>query len=255
MILYFTGTGNTKFVAEALADKLGDELVNVADYTKKGETLSVTAEKPFVFLAPIYAWRYPRVVEELIKNAELSGSSMVYCIATRESQSGKAAKYMRKIVTAKGLDYKGFTSVNMPNHYPLASSHPTEEEMWENCKKVLPEIEEIASRIKKGERLEDKGNVIFPGLMSGVVNAAFYRFLISSKGFIVSDACIGCGACERRCPMGNIEIKDSKPQFGDNCTWCFGCIEYCPKGAIDIKGKTEGKPRSTCPEYKKVVKE
>ena len=48
MILYFTGTGNTKFVAEALADKLGDELVNLADYTKQRKTLSVVSEKPFV---------------------------------------------------------------------------------------------------------------------------------------------------------------------------------------------------------------
>lgn len=254
MILYFTGTGNTKFVAEALADKLSDDLVNMADYIRQGKRLSVESESPFVFLAPIYAWRYPRVLEDLIKNAELSGTDVVYCIATRESQSGKAAKYMKKIITEKGLDYRGFTSVNMPNHYPLASSHPSKEEIWADCEKVLPEMERIASCIKRGEHLKDQGNVIFPGLMSGAVNAAFYRFLISSKGFVVSDDCIGCGACSRRCPMGNIEMKDGKPQFKDNCTWCFGCMEYCPKGAIDLKGKTEGKPRSVCPEYRKIVK-
>lgn len=249
MILYFSGTGNTKFVAEALADALRDDLVNMADYTRSGETLSVHSERPFIFLAPIYAWRWPRVVEELIRKAELSGNNAVYCIATRESQSGTAAKYMQKIITAKGLDFKGFTSVNMPNHYPLASSLSAPEETRRYLENILPELDRLAARIQKGEHLTDRGNVVLPGFMSGPVNAAFYRLLISSKGFKVSDACIGCGTCARRCPMGNIEMRDGLPRFGDKCTWCFGCIQYCPKSAIDMKGRTEGKPRGTCPTY------
>lgn len=250
MILYFSGTGNSKFVAEALADVLCDDLINMADYTRSGKTLSVQSERPFIFVAPIYAWRYPLVVEELIRKANLTGSNVVYCIATRESQSGTAAKYMQKIIITKGLDYGGFTSVDMPNQYPLTSSHPTPEETQRHLEKILPELKSLAARIRKGEILEDSGNVILPGFMSGPVNAAFNRFLVSSKGFTVSDACVGCSACARRCPMGNIEMKDGIPHFGYKCIWCFGCIQYCPKAAINMKGRTEGQERSTCPEYK-----
>ena len=254
MILFFTGTGNTQFVAEALADMLHDDLVNMAYYTRSGETLSCHSERPFIFLAPIYAWRYPRVVEELIRKAEMTGSKAVYCIATRESQSGTAAKHMEKIITSKGLDFKGFTSVNMPNHYPLASSIAKQEESQRYLEKLLPELKSLAAEIQKGAQLKDRGNVVLPGIMSGPVNAAFYRFLISSKGFKVTDACIGCGACARRCPMGNIEMRDGRPHFGSNCTWCFGCIQYCPKAAIDMKGRTEGKARSVCPSYQSASK-
>ena len=34
MILYFTGTGNSRFAAEALADRLDDEVICANDYIK-----------------------------------------------------------------------------------------------------------------------------------------------------------------------------------------------------------------------------
>lgn len=161
---------------------------------------------------------------------------------------------MKKIITEKNLNYRGFTSVDMPNQYLLSSPVSTPEQTREYLGKILPTIEEIADTINKKEELNDNGNVPLPHLMSGIVNAACNKFMMTSKTFKVSDECIGCGKCEKRCPMGNITMTDHKPHFGSRCTWCFSCIQYCPKSAIDIKGKTEGKARYVCPEYKKFIK-
>lgn len=81
MILYFSGTGNTKFVAEALADKLNDKLLNTADFIRSDKRLQVHSDKPFVILAPIYAWRFPRPVEELIQKCRIYGKQkrILYC--------------------------------------------------------------------------------------------------------------------------------------------------------------------------------
>ena len=38
MILYFSGTGNSKYVAQRIADALGDELVNLNDRIKDSNT-------------------------------------------------------------------------------------------------------------------------------------------------------------------------------------------------------------------------
>ena len=35
MIFYFSGTGNSKYCADMLADKLEDIVINVAEYIKK----------------------------------------------------------------------------------------------------------------------------------------------------------------------------------------------------------------------------
>ena len=231
MIYYFSGTGNTKFVADCLADSLHDELTDLADFTRAGRPLRSESARPHVFLAPIYAWRFPRVVEELIRNAALSGSRDVYCVATRESQSGRAGDYLRRIVEAKGLTFKGFTSVDMPNEYLLSDP-------------VSPPAE-TAACLRAG----------LPGVMSGIVNAAANRFLMTSGRFAVSDACVGCGACAKRCPMANIVMETGRPKFGKTCTWCFSCVQHCPQSAIDIGKRTVGKPRYVCPDYQRFIKE
>ena len=38
MILYFSGTGNSKYVAKRIADALGDALVNLNDRIKASDT-------------------------------------------------------------------------------------------------------------------------------------------------------------------------------------------------------------------------
>ncbi len=35
-------------------------------FSETGKILTMESEKPHIFLAPVYAWRYPRPVEELI---------------------------------------------------------------------------------------------------------------------------------------------------------------------------------------------
>ena len=58
-------------------------------------------------------------------------------------------------------------------------------------------------------------------LKSGVINAAFYRFIVKANKFIVSDACIGCGKCAESCVLNNIELRGGRPIWGGRCTHCM----------------------------------
>ena len=49
--------------------------------------------------------------------------------------------------------------------------------------------------------------------------------------------CIGCGLCERLCPMGNIAVKNGIAVSGDKCTMCYRCISKCPEQVITLLGK------------------
>lgn len=40
--------------------------------------------------------------------------------------------------------------------------------------------------------------------------------------------CIGCGLCEKLCPMDNITLTDGIASSGDRCTMCYRCISKCP---------------------------
>lgn len=47
MILYFSATGNTKFVAEELAGCLDDEALDLCDKIKQHDYGTIRSDKPF----------------------------------------------------------------------------------------------------------------------------------------------------------------------------------------------------------------
>ena len=147
MILYFTGTGNSKFVADYLAEKLEDEVLSLNTVIKNGDKLICESEKPYIIIAPIYAWRVPAVVEERIKNAKLKGSKSVYCIVTMGENSGNADKYLKKIITGKGMNFTGYTGVVMQNNYLFMEKMPKPRDASTALKNVIPKLDIIESAI------------------------------------------------------------------------------------------------------------
>lgn len=49
---------------------------------------------------------------------------------------------------------------------------------------------------------------------------------------VITDQCIGCGACVSTCPFGAIIMQDGKAFITEACTACGACIDVCPVGAI-----------------------
>ena len=56
MILYFSATGNSKYVAEKIADATGDNAVSIDEYEG--------SEKISGIVCPTYSWGVPSVVRE-----------------------------------------------------------------------------------------------------------------------------------------------------------------------------------------------
>lgn len=70
MILCFSGTGNSKYVAQRIADALDDALVNLNDRIKASDTSSVETGERVIIVTPTYAWRIPRVVRDWLRKTE-----------------------------------------------------------------------------------------------------------------------------------------------------------------------------------------
>lgn len=253
MILYFTGTGNSKFVADAISHITDDEIISLNDVIKNNLSTNFHSEKPFVIVAPIYAWRFPLIIENLIQKANFTGSNEMYFIGTMASQSGNCNKYLEKICNEKGLKFKGFSSVSMPNNYVISSVMPNEESIKKTLSNAMPILKEIANKISLNSTIEKTDKTPLPWLLSGIINTSFNKFAVTSKNFVVSDKCTSCKKCERFCPVNNIEIESGKPKFKNSCVSCYGCIHRCPVEAINIKRKTENHGRYVCPEYSKYI--
>ena len=51
--------------------------------------------------------------------------------------------------------------------------------------------------------------------------------------YVITDACIGCGACEAGCPVSAISEGDTQRVIDtDVCIECGACAATCPVDAI-----------------------
>lgn len=245
MILYFSGTGNSRYLAERIAAATGDNLLSINDLLKRdaGDIL-VSEDRPWVFVAPVYAWRLPRVVEQLLRKTVFIGSRSAYFILTCGSDTGRAADYAGRLCRDKGWQLRGFAEVKMPENYIALYPVPEQDEALRIIRQAEPLTDRIAEDISQGRGFAVyKGRGLYGKLMSGLINPVFYALIVHARGFHLNDKCVGCGRCEELCPLNNISLPGQKPAWGDNCTHCMACICGCPEAAIEYKRKTQGKPR------------
>ena len=247
MILYFSGTGNSGYVAKRIADALGDGLLSMNDRIKAGDTSPVETGERLIVVTPTYAWRIPRVVGDWLAETDFPGGSQAWFVMTCGSETGNAAKYNRALCREKHLTYMGTAQIVMPENYIAMFNAPRAEEARRIVARAEPDIDGAISAIRAGEGFAPPRNNLYDRFMSGPVNPIFYSFFVKAKAFAAGDACTGCGRCARLCPKNNITIQNGKPVWGGDCTHCMACICRCPAEAIEYGKKSRGKPRYQFP--------
>lgn len=71
---------------------------------------------------------------------------------------------------------------------------------------------------------------LLPSFLGGIARYFFKRPPVAT------DKCVGCGICERGCPVGAITIRDGKAVMNRRkCIMCLCCHELCPHHAIKIR--------------------
>ena len=64
MVLYYSGTGNSKYIAKCIASALETDCLNLNERIKAEDTSSVQTEENVILVTPTYAWRIPRIVSD-----------------------------------------------------------------------------------------------------------------------------------------------------------------------------------------------
>lgn len=246
MILYFSGTSNSRYVAEQIAKITSDEIISINDKLQNNDISDILADDRLIFVVPTYAWRIPRVVREWILKTNFKGIKNTWFVMTCGSEIGNAEKYNKKLCNKKGFTYMGSTGVVMPENYIAMFDSPKDDEIEEIFSQADKEIKNIIDVLVQNKPFPTPRNNLQDKFMSGPVNMLFYPMFVKAKGFYADNKCTNCGKCVKVCPLNNIEIKNNKPVWNNNCTHCMACISYCPTNAIEYGKKTVGKQRYKC---------
>ena len=78
MIYYFSGTGNSKYVAQRLAEALDDSAVSVSDNPIR----EIPDGEPVGFVSPTYFWGLPWLLADFVRALHLTGDHYCYVALT-----------------------------------------------------------------------------------------------------------------------------------------------------------------------------
>ena len=190
MILFFSGTGNSEYVAERIGKDIGDTVLNLFDKIRKKDYSALQSDKPWIVVTPTYAWRIPRIVTDWLRKTELIGSRDIYFVLTCGGDIGNAGAFLRRFCMEKGLEDRGCASVLMPENYIALFETPSEEEALALIERAEPKITDIARMIKEGRILPEQQVNGKDKIRSGLVNTVFYPLMVHAGKYYATDACI-----------------------------------------------------------------
>ena len=247
MIIYFTGNGNSRLVAERLAGATGDALWCLDAAAFASMAIDAAVGERVVWVMPVHSWGMPRAVARYIAMVRVAaGVATVphYLALTCGDDCGLTVGQWRRAMAERGWRAVSAFSVAMPNTYTLMPGFDVDSpEVASRKLGRMPErVAHIASAILAGGGADDVTEGSFPWMKSRVVYPWFMRWEVRPGKFHADERCVACGRCRVVCPLGNITSDgDGRPRWGGDCTLCLGCYNCCPRHAIGYGGRTKGK--------------
>ena len=199
MILYFSATGNSKYVAERIAKATNDECIFILDIMKDEKCfLSIKENENVGIVSPTYAWGCPSVIIDFLNKVSFSGKkkSYFYYIATYGTTQGNNGYLADKNLSQNtGIKFYAFFSVKMPDTWTPIFDLSNKETVAVINKNAEPQIDEIIQKIQQ----KSSGNFMRNKLPKFVAPSykPYYENMRKTKHFTVDDSCIGCRLCEK----------------------------------------------------------
>ena len=243
IIFYFSGTGNSLYVAKEIAKTF--EHVDIVAIPQAID------EKRFVyenysqvgFVMPLYFMGMPVMVKEFIDKISIPNAAYIFSIVTRAYTKGLVFTEINKMLIKKGKNLNYGKYISFPDCYIRWDQAHDEKSQLKVFKKAEEQLEIIKQEILGEDIFIQKEGEILTST-SFVVNKIWSIRLPSiNKSFKVSSDCIQCGICIKICPAKNIELEDNVIKWNEKCQDCMACVQSCPSKAIYFNSRTKSKKR------------
>lgn len=237
MIAYFSGTGNSRYVAQALARHLHEDILNMET---RQPFRGLETEETLGLVFPVYAWGVPGIVEDFLRDMEI-GRHYVWTVMTCGDDMGYADRVLERILGRK-LD--AAFSVGMPNTYVCLPGFDVDSPVLAQKKvdATRQQLPVIAEQVRQRRTARSLTRGSMARTKTYLLRPLFQKFLLTDRYFKVSNQCNACGLCMAQCPMHDIVPCGEHPTWGHTaCIGCLRCYHNCPRRAIDWGRFTAGK--------------
>ena len=243
MIIYFSGTGNSLYAAEYLLEE-NERLVSLAELIRQQNyTIGLENGERLGLVFPVYFYTVPSIVREFLEKAEIRNAGYVFGIMTCGGGTAQASAVLKKILAKKDITLSYFKELLMPDNSMLFYQIPGPEKAEGRIRDAANVLEGIKKDIGDKKTTAIGNNTLISSLMG-----LGYDLCSGTEKFYAGESCIGCGQCERNCPMQIIRMQDKKPVWTlKKCCKCSACINRCPVKAIQYGKATKKRNRYVNP--------
>lgn len=242
MIFYFSGTGNTRWAAETLAQTTNERLFFIPEELHTPCEYALAEGERIGFCFPVHGWQPPRIVRRFVERLTLHPSSSArhyaYALCTCGDSIGQAMDMLHRQLEQKDIQLASTLSLVMPESYVCLPFMYTDTPQREREKITAADAElnafcDVVLQRRQGYNHLVRGAA--PWMMSHVIGGYFNNRMVHDRKFTVdADVCTHCGLCAKVCPVGDIDFGGT-PQWkhDDSCTSCLSCYHHCPVHAIN----------------------
>ncbi|MCL2662555.1 MAG: EFR1 family ferrodoxin [Oscillospiraceae bacterium] len=245
--LYFSGTGNTKYVSELFSQKMDAKCFSIeedVDFSAEIRTHDTIA-----FCYPIYGSRVPHIMRAFVHKhkSDIIGKKIVI-LATQQAFSGDGARVFADLFEdgkIKVIYAEHFNMQQNMGNIPVWSAlfTPSEKSMKKENRKTDAKMNIVCYNIKNGivkKRGFNKISVIL-GYIQGkpwqrktneITPTRLEKKVIGNLR--IHEDCNACNLCVDICPAKNLVYQAKEIEHLNNCTVCYRCVNRCPQKAITV---------------------
>lgn len=239
IVLYFTATGNSLFIAK----QLSDSPLSIPQELKKADLIYEADEIGFVF--PDYAAAVPVIVREFVEKAQFK-APYIFSVITFGNASVNVAEWWNDWAKAKGLHNNYINTILMVDNYlpvfDMNEQIKIDKKTDENMAGIIGDISGHKDFIAPSEM-----GWLTKEMLQGMQEMHFSQ---KSEQLIKLDAdkCIQCTTCTEVCPRGNFSLASGELQISGKCEFCLACVQNCPQHALSLERERNKEARYRHPD-------
>ena len=235
VMFYFSGTGNSKYIAELFGQEMGAACHSIEEDIDFGALID--ASETIGFCYPVYMSRVPRIMREFAARHmdRLKGKRLVI-LCTQLIFSGDGARAFAAMFPPGHIEVAYAEHFFMPNNVSnvFVLPMPSDKGIERCAARARRKMQRVCRDIKDGKARKRGFNAVSRGL--GLIQAVFLSAMekMANNSVRITKDCTHCRICVDICPMQNLAHEGDSITHKHNCTMCYRCVNECPQKAITV---------------------